>query len=59
MVCTFDWKQNLGYLGNKINVMGVHGHYYAMNMKFANQVTEEWWDKLKNYIDKYNVHFLV
>ena len=59
MVCTFDWKQNLGYLGNKINVMGVHGHYHTMNMKCSNQVTVEWWDKLKDYIDKYNVHFVV
>ena len=59
MVCTFNWKQSAGYLGNKINVMGVHGHYHTTNMKLSNEVTEKWWDKLKDYIDEYNVHFLV
>ena len=59
MVCTFNWKQHVGYLGNKINVMGAHGHCHTMNMNVSNQVTEDWWDKLKNYIEKYNVHFLV
>jgi hypothetical protein len=29
MVCAFDWKQNVGHLGNKVNVMGVHGHYHT------------------------------
>ena len=32
MVCTFHWKENIGHLGDKITVMGVHGHRHTMNM---------------------------
>ena len=39
--------------------MGVHGHYYTMNMKFRKEVNIEWWDKLATNIREYNVHFLV
>ena len=59
MVCTFDWKQNNGYLGNKITVMGVHSHHHTMNMKLSNTEQQEWWDKLREYIDKYDVRLLV
>ena len=51
MVCTFDWKQNIGDLGNKVNVMGVHGHYHTMNMNISTEEYEKWWDKIKQYID--------
>ena len=36
MVCAFEWKQNLGYLGKQVNVMGVHGHYHTMKLQFFN-----------------------
>ena len=57
MVCTFDWKQNIGYLGNKVNVIGVHDHYHTMNMKLSTEEYEKWWDKIKQYIDECHVNF--
>ena len=58
MVCTFHWKQPIGHFGNKITVMGVHGHHHTMNMKFAKETTDEWWDRLKNTIVQYGGNFL-
>ena len=59
MVCKFKWKQHIGHLGKDITVMGVHGHYRTMNMLFANRVTDEFWQKIKDLIVEHNVNFLV
>ena len=40
MVCTFTWKQNVGHLGNKIVVCGVHVHRITMKMDLSGEVTK-------------------
>ena len=59
MVCAFEWKQNIGYLGKRVVVMGVHGHYHTMKMNFSNTDYEKWWDRINNCIDVHKVNFLV
>ena len=58
MVCTFHWKQNIGHFGKKVTVMGVHGPYNTMNTKFANETTDNWWNRLRQTIEQYRVNFL-
>ena len=59
MVCTFDWKQNLGYLGKKVNVMGVHGHYHTTKLKLSNTLHDNWRERIKDCIVEHKVNFLV
>ena len=59
MVCDFELRQRVRYLGTQIRVMGVHGHHDTMHMKVGTTATDEWWDKLSNMIYKYRPHFLV
>ena len=59
MVCQFDWRQNLGHIGLVVKVMAVHMHYHTANMKFSNEVSNKWWDKLSDVIYEHQPRFLV
>jgi hypothetical protein len=52
-----EFKQNVGYLGKKIVVAGVHGHNRTMKMEWAEALTA-FWDRLATYIKTYDVKFL-
>ena len=56
-VCAFTWKQNIGHLGKRIQVMGVHGHYRTMNMQFGQDATTKLWRNIYELIVKHDVYF--
>ena len=58
MVCTFTWRQNIGHLGSKDFVCGVHGHRDTMAQSSSATVYNKWWDDLAEVLRKHEVKFL-
>ena len=57
LICAFTWKQNIGHLGKRIVVMGLHGHYRTMNMQFGQDVNNKLWRHIYEKIMEWNVNF--
>ena len=59
MICKFDWKQNIGYIGLSVTVMAVHMHHHTANMKYSEEKTKKWWDRISELIVEHNPSFLL
>ena len=57
MVCAFLYKQNLGHIGTRLVVMGVHGHCRTMKREQVH-VLYTFWDTLAAQILEFGVHIL-
>ena len=57
MVCAFLYKQNLGHIGTRLVVMGVHGHCRTMKREKP-QVLDKFWYQFAAQILEFGVHIL-
>jgi hypothetical protein len=57
LTCEINFKQNVGYLGRKIVVTAVHGHYNTMKVRWS-EVWVDFWDRLARRIKHFGVNFL-
>ena len=57
LICEIGFKQNIGYIGNKLVVAAVHGHYELMKWRWPQRL-EAFWDRLAKRLHFHKVHFL-
>ena len=57
MVCAVFYKQNLGHIGKRLVVMGVHGHALTME-NYKPWALAQFWDRIAELILKHGVQVL-
>ena len=57
MVCEVGFKQNIGHLGKKVVVCGVHGHYKTMKREWPT-VFDCFWDGVALQVQAHNIDFM-
>ena len=57
LTCEVGFKQNVGHLGRSVVVMGVHGHFLTMRIRWW-KVWFAFWDRLADKIKQFGVKIL-